>query len=63
MHSVAVRIGVSVGDATQEEGDYFGPPVVEAARLCAQANGGQVLVSYLTRMMVGRRGDRVGPSP
>ena len=52
-----VRIGVSMGDATHEEGDWFGPPVVEAARLCAKANGGDVLLPELTRLMVGRRGD------
>lgn len=52
-----VRIGISMGDATREDGDYFGPPVVEAARLCAKAAGGQVLLAELTRLMVGRRGE------
>ncbi|HME03762.1 MAG TPA: adenylate/guanylate cyclase domain-containing protein, partial [Solirubrobacteraceae bacterium] len=37
---LGVRIGVSLGDATVEDGDYFGEPVVEAARLCAHAEGG-----------------------
>src|SRR5436189_202455 len=32
-----VRIGLGAGEATVEEGDYFGMPIVEAARLCAQA--------------------------
>jgi class 3 adenylate cyclase len=53
----SVRVGVSMGDATREEGDYFGPPVVEASRLCARASAGQVLLPELTRLMVGRRGD------
>src|SRR2546423_822487 len=35
-----VRIGVSAGDVTVEEGDCFGTPVIEAARLCAAAAGG-----------------------
>ncbi|HEY5316940.1 MAG TPA: AAA family ATPase, partial [Solirubrobacteraceae bacterium] len=52
-----VRIGIAMGDASRGEGDYFGPPVVEAARLCAQARGGQILLSEVTRTMVGRRGD------
>jgi class 3 adenylate cyclase len=52
-----VRIGMSMGDATHEEGDWFGPPVVEAARLCAKADGGEILLPEVTRIMVGRRGD------
>ena len=56
-HQTSVRIGVSLGEATRERGDYFGPPVVEASRLCAKASAGQVLVSELARLMLGRRGD------
>jgi class 3 adenylate cyclase len=52
-----VRIGLSMGDATRADGDYFGTPVTEAARLCAEAHGGQVLLSDVTRVMVGGRGD------
>src|SRR5207248_1242552 len=40
-----VRIGISAGDAMAVENDWFGGCVVEAARLCAAAHGGQVLVS------------------
>ena len=40
-----IRIGVSAGDISDEDGDLFGPPVIEAARLCAAARGGQILVS------------------
>ncbi len=29
-----MRVGVSVGDAAYEDGDWFGTPVVEASRLC-----------------------------
>src|ERR1700730_7381883 len=39
---LAVRIGVSLGDTTVEDGDYFGQPVVESARLCAHAAAGQI---------------------
>ena len=48
-----VRIGVSLGEATAEDGDYFGEPVVEAARLCAHAAGGQILVNALVRQVGG----------
>ncbi|MFL5782621.1 MAG: ATP-binding protein [Thermoleophilaceae bacterium] len=47
----AVRIGISMGEADVEEGDYFGPPVVEAARLCNAAAGGQVLCGDMVRAM------------
>jgi class 3 adenylate cyclase/tetratricopeptide (TPR) repeat protein len=52
---LAVRIGMSTGEAVEEEGDFFGDPVVEAARLCAAASGGQILASDIVRLMVGRR--------
>ena len=51
---LGVRIGVSAGEAVEEDGDYFGDPVVEAARLCAAASGGQILAADLVRLMVGR---------
>ncbi|MCA1841957.1 MAG: AAA family ATPase [Actinobacteria bacterium] len=51
-----VRIGISAGDVTIEEGDYFGTPVVEAARLCAVAKGGQILVSEVVRWLAGSAG-------
>jgi class 3 adenylate cyclase len=51
-----VRIGISAGDVTFEEGDCFGTPVIEAARLCAAAQGGQVLVSEVVRWLAGSTG-------
>jgi class 3 adenylate cyclase/tetratricopeptide (TPR) repeat protein len=51
---LGVRIGISAGEATEEDDDYFGDPVVEAARLCAVAQGGQILAADLVRLMVGR---------
>jgi class 3 adenylate cyclase len=51
---LGVRIGLSAGEAVEEDGDYFGDPVVEAARLCAVAQGGQILAAELVRLMVGR---------
>jgi class 3 adenylate cyclase/tetratricopeptide (TPR) repeat protein len=54
-HQLAVRIGVSTGEATFDDDDYFGDPVIEAARLCAVADGGQILVTELARLTAGRR--------
>src|SRR5438067_3744762 len=48
-----VRIGLSAGDVTFEEGDCFGTPVIEAARLCGAASGGQILASDLVRGLAG----------
>lgn len=52
---LGVRIGVSVGDTTLEDGDYFGEPVVESARLSAHAAGGQIVVNALVRQLAGSR--------
>jgi len=51
-----IRIGLSVGEATVEDGDYFGIPVVEASRLCAAAANGQILVADLVWSIVSPRG-------
>ena len=52
---IGLRIGASCGEAIREDNDYFGDPIVEAARLCAMAEGGQVLVTDLVKGMAGRR--------
>jgi hypothetical protein len=52
---LAMRIGISAGDATFEDDDWFGTPVVEASRLCATAEGGQILISDLVRALAGSR--------
>ncbi len=54
---LGMRIGVSAGDATFEDDDWFGTPVIEASRLCAGAEGGQILVSDLVRALAGSRSD------
>ncbi|HEX9530734.1 MAG TPA: AAA family ATPase, partial [Acidimicrobiales bacterium] len=46
-----VRIGISVGDVVFEADDCFGTPVIEAARLCGAAAGGQILASELVRWL------------
>lgn len=52
---LSVRIGLSHGEVTEDGGDYFGDPVVEAARLCSRAQGGQILASRLVQLTAGRR--------
>ncbi|MFN0026429.1 MAG: ATP-binding protein [Acidimicrobiales bacterium] len=59
---LSIRIGLSAGDVLWEDGDCFGTPVVEAARLEAAAEGGQILCSELVRMMArGRGGHELTP--
>ena len=48
-----VRIGLSVGEPVREEKDLFGHSVDLAARICAEAQGGQVLVSEVIPALVG----------
>ncbi len=55
VHSVGLRVGLSGGESTREEDDYFGEPVIEAARLCATCESGQILATDVVRMMAGRR--------
>jgi class 3 adenylate cyclase len=52
---LAMKVGVSVGDVTQEADDWFGTPVNEAARLCGAAVGGQILISDVVRLLAGSR--------
>ncbi len=52
---LAICVGVASGEAEAEDGDYFGLPVVEAARLCAQAEGGEILTTELVRMLARSR--------
>jgi class 3 adenylate cyclase len=53
---LGLRVGLSGGDVTREASDYFGDPVVEAARLCAIAEGGQIVTARVVKDMAGRRG-------
>jgi class 3 adenylate cyclase len=40
-----VRMGLHTGEVIAEEGDFFGKNVILAARIAAQAGGGEILVS------------------
>jgi class 3 adenylate cyclase len=44
-----LRVGVHTGSAVARSGDWYGSAVNVAARLCAAAGGGEVLVSDATR--------------
>ena len=53
---LGLRVGSSAGDVSVEDGDCFGTPVVEAARLCSAAQTGQVLVADVVRVLARGRG-------
>ena len=53
--TVGLRVGLSGGEVSKEDDDYFGDPVIEAARLCARCEGEEVLAADVVRLMAGRR--------
>lgn len=46
---LGVRIGIATGDAVSRHDDWFGRCLVEATRLCAASDGGQIYLSDLSR--------------
>jgi len=52
---LGLRVGLSAGEVSHENDDYFGEPVIEAARLCDRCESGQVLAADIVRMTAGRR--------
>jgi class 3 adenylate cyclase len=53
---VKVRIGLNAGEPIAEEEDLFGTSVILAARIAAQAQGGEILASNVVRELVAGRG-------
>jgi len=49
-----VRVGIHTGPALASDGDWYGRTVNVAARLCAVAPGGEVMVSDSTREAAGQ---------
>src|SRR3954468_15893519 len=49
-----VRVGMHTGPAVDRAGDWYGPTVNVAARLCAAAGGGEVLISEQTSTAAAR---------
>jgi eukaryotic-like serine/threonine-protein kinase len=58
---VRVRMGMHTGEAIREEGDFFGRSVILAARIAAQARGGEVLVSEALREQAESSGGKDAP--
>src|SRR4051794_38457297 len=52
--ALLIRVGVATGDCVEEDGDYFGEPVIQAARLCAKAEDGQILAPDVVRVLAPR---------
>jgi class 3 adenylate cyclase/tetratricopeptide (TPR) repeat protein len=58
--SLPLRVGVALGDVdVADDGDCHGTAVVEAARVCAAAGGGQILATETVRLVAGSRGGHV----
>src|SRR5579859_2487025 len=48
-----VRMGIHTGETSlSEEGQYYGVALHRAARICAAAHGGQVLISHSTQALL-----------
>jgi predicted ATPase/class 3 adenylate cyclase len=58
--AVRVRIGVHTGQAVRARGGYTGLAVHRAARICAAARGGQVLISQATQAVVEDEEEELG---
>ncbi len=51
-----IRVGLNAGEPIEEEGDLFGATVILAARIAAQAEGGEVLASDVVRGLCSGKG-------
>ena len=54
---VLVRIGLHTGEPVQENNDFYGTQVTQAARIGNEANGGEILVSALLKELTEASGD------
>jgi class 3 adenylate cyclase/DNA-binding SARP family transcriptional activator len=55
--SLAIRVGLSLGEVTFEDDDVFGAPVVEAARLVATAGTGKIVTTTIVRALAAGRAE------
>jgi class 3 adenylate cyclase len=53
---IPVRIGLNAGEPVAEDADLFGSSVQLAARVCAKAEAGQILVSNVVRELAMGKG-------
>ena len=51
-----VRVGLNAGEPIEEDGDLFGSTVILAARIAAQAAGGEILASVAVRELAMGKG-------
>jgi class 3 adenylate cyclase len=54
---IRVRIGLHMGEAISEGGDFFGKSVIMAARIAAKARAGEILVSSVFKAVTDSAGD------
>ena len=54
--AIRVRIGLNAGEPIVEEEDLFGTAVIQAARIAAKAEGGEILASDVVRQLVAGKG-------
>ncbi len=54
--SDGVRIGLNAGEPVAEDGDLFGTAVQLAARVCAQAEPGQILAADVVQQLAAGKG-------
>jgi class 3 adenylate cyclase len=54
---IRVRIGLHTGEVVREEADFYGKNVVLAARIAAQAQGGEILASAVVKELTDSAGD------
>jgi len=54
--TISVRIGLNAGEPIAEDEDLFGTAVILAARIAAQAKGGEILASDVVRQLVAGKG-------
>src|SRR5262245_44276986 len=53
---IRLRIGINAGEPIRTEGRLFGAAVHAAFRICARAQGGQILISEVVQQLVASRG-------
>ena len=51
--TIKIRMGLHVGEASERDGNYFGPTLNRAARISAAAHGGQFVISDHARELLG----------
>jgi class 3 adenylate cyclase len=56
---IQVRLGLHTGEVVRDDGDLFGRNVILAARVAAEAKGGEILVSSVVKELTDSGGDLV----